>query len=227
MEITRAIASIPLFEGLPRSQIDDLAMIMVDQVFEKGQEIFTEGEQAEGFYVVISGRVKIYKVSTEGKEQILHIFGPGDPFGEVPVFTGERFPASAAALERSRIFFFPRDSFVRLIRRNPELALNMLAILARRLKRFAHMVENLSLREVPGRLAAHLLYLSRMKEGATELTLDISKTQLASLLGTIPETLSRILTRMKKRGLIRIEGPRIQLLDLEGLEALAEAGERL
>ncbi len=227
MEIAKIIASIPLFNGLPKSQIDDLAMIMADQIFEKGQTIFTEGEEAKGFYVLISGRVKIYKVSLEGKEQILHIFGPGDPFGEVPVFTGERFPAHAAAMQRSRIFFFPRDSFVRLIRKNPDLALNMLAILARRLRRFSSLVEDLSLKEVPGRVAAYLLYLSRLDRGATEVTLDISKTQLASLLGTIPETLSRILARMKKRGLIQIEGAKIQLLDLEGLEALAEAEEKL
>jgi len=227
MEIAKIIEGIPLFKGLPKSQIDDLAMIMADQIFEKGQQIFTEGEEAKGFYVVVDGRVKIYKVSLDGKELILHIFGSGNPFGEVPVFTGERFPAHAAAMERSRIFFFPRDSFVTLIRKNPDLALNMLAILARRLKRFAALVEELSLKEVPGRVATHLLYLSRLNQGATEFTLDISKAQFASLLGTIPETLSRILSRMKKRGLIQIDGARIQLLDIEGLEALAEASEKL
>ena len=102
--------------------------------------------------------------------------------------------------------FFPRPAFVDLIKRNPALALNMMAVLARRLRRFTGMIENLSLKEVPGRLAAHFLYLSDRKEGARELKLDISKNQLASLLGTIPETLSRILARMGKEGLIETIG---------------------
>jgi len=170
--------------------------------------------------------VKIYKVSWEGKEQILHIFGPGEPFGEVPVFEGQRFPANAAALEQSRIFLFPREAFIRLIRRTPDLALSMLATLSKRLRRFTQLIEELSLKEVPGRLAAYLTYLSQKTDGAQELELelDISKAQLASLLGTIPETLSRILAKMKKRGLIDMDGPRIKILDPETLEDIAEAG---
>ena len=89
------IARVPLFEGLPPGQIEDLAMIVTDQLFKKGETIFSEGEDGNGFYVVITGRVKIFKLSPEGKEQILHFFGPGEPFGEVPVFTGQQFPANA------------------------------------------------------------------------------------------------------------------------------------
>ncbi|NTV32610.1 MAG: cyclic nucleotide-binding domain-containing protein, partial [Deltaproteobacteria bacterium] len=85
-------------------------MIVTDQVFRKGESIFSEGEEGNGFYVVITGRVKIFKLSSEGKEQILHFFGPGEPFGEVPVFAGQQFPANAEALEQSRVFFFPRKS---------------------------------------------------------------------------------------------------------------------
>ncbi len=224
MGIIDEIASIPLFQNLSQKHLGELSMIVVDQVFKKGQEIFSEGEDGTGFYVVITGRVKIYKVSWEGREQILHIFGPGEPFGEVPVFTGQKFPASAAAIEPSRIFFFPKDSFIRLIRREPELALGMLAVLSMRLRRFAALVEDLSLKEVPGRLAAYLLYLSQKRKNSLDLDLDISKTQLASLLGTIPETLSRILAKMKKAGLIEVEGARIRILDPDALEDLAEAG---
>ena len=128
MEIVKHIASIPLFEDLPKEQQEDLAMIVVDQVFKRGQTIFTEGDDATGFYVGVTGRVKIYKLSFEGKEQILHIFGPGEPFGEVPVFTGQNFPANAQAMDESRIFFFPRESFIELIKNNPSIALNMLAV---------------------------------------------------------------------------------------------------
>ena len=199
-------------------------MIVVDQVFRRGQIIFSEGDEGTGFYVVIWGRVKIFKLSSEGKEQILHIFGPREPFGEVPVFTGQHFPANAEAMEESRIFYFPRDSFIRLIEKNPSLALNMLAVLSRRLHRFTRLIDDLSLKEVPGRLASYLLYMSEQKRGSDELELNITKGQLASLLGTIPETLSRILGRMTRQGLIESEGPRIKILDRQGLEGLAGYG---
>jgi CRP-like cAMP-binding protein len=227
MDLATHIASIPIFDGLPRSQLEDLSMIVVDQMFKRGQSIFSEGDDGNGFYVLVWGRVKIFKVSWEGKEQILHIFGPGEPFGEVPVFAGQQFPASAESMEESRIFFFPRDAFIHLIKKNPDIALNMLAVLSRRLRRFTQLVEDLSLKEVPGRLAAYLLYLRELNKGSQELKLDISKVQLASLLGTIPETLSRILGKMRKAGLIESEGPRIKILDLQGLEDLAEAGGHL
>ena len=227
MDLISHIAAIPLFEGLPKTQHEDLAMIVVDQVFNRRQIIFSEGDAAIGFYVVISGRVKIYKLSSEGKEQILHIFGPGEPFGEVPVFTGQHFPANAEAMEKSRVFFFPRDSFIDLIKTNPSLALNMLAILSTRLRRFARLIDDLSLKEVPGRLAAYVLYLSEQGKGANNLELTITKTQLASLLGTIPETLSRILRKMVEQGFIESDGPRIRILDREALEDIAEAGGRL
>ena len=227
MDIAKRIATIPLFEGLPAEQVEDIAAIVEEPVFRKGQSIFSEGDEGTGFYVVASGRVKVFKLSPEGKEQILHILGPGEPFGEVPVFAGQHFPASAEALEESRLFFFPRASFVRLIRKNPGLALNMLAVLSRRLRVFASLIEDLSLKEVPGRLAAYLLYLSNKDRGATDLELTITKGQLASLLGTIPETLSRILGKMSAQGLIETDGRKITLLDPEGLATLAESGRGL
>lgn len=228
MDTIDHIAAIPLFQNLPGEHCEDLATIVVDRIFRQGQVIFSEGDEGNGFYVVISGRVKIFKLSAEGKEQILHIFGPGEPFGEVPVFAGEHFPAHAEAIEESRILFFPRNAFVDLIRKDPSLALNMLAVLSRRLRRFTMLIEDLSLKEVPGRLAAYLLYLSERKDGADDLVLDISKGQLASLLGTIPETLSRILAKMTGEELIRSDGPRsIQILDRDGLEELASGEKRL
>lgn len=227
MELISEIASIPLFADLPKPQLAELAMIVVDQLLPRGRTIFMEGDEATGFYVVISGRVKIYKLSADGKEQIIHIFGGGEPFGEVPVFAGQRFPAWAETLEESRIFFFPRAAFISLIQQDPSLALNMLAVLSRRLRQLVFLIEDLSLKEVPGRLAAHLLLLSERQNGADEVELDLAKGQLASLLGTIPETLSRILAKMSKQGFILTTGPRIKILDRPGLQELATAGRRL
>jgi len=225
--ITDQISTIPLFEGLPDDQLRELASIVVDSNYQRGQTIFSEGDDGAGFYVVVSGRVKIFKLSAEGKEQILHIFDDGEPFGEVAVFAGMQFPANAEAMEESRIFYFPRNALVDLIKKDPFIALNMLAVLSRRLRGFAALIDDLSLKEVPGRLAAHLLFLSEQKEGSTDLELSITKGQLASLLGTIPETLSRILTRMSKLGLIESSGSRLRILDRDALQDLADGIEKI
>ena len=223
-DIIAIISAIPLFSGLPDNQIQAIKQIAVEKHMNKGQTIFSEGDQGKGFYVVVDGRVKIYKVSTEGKEQILHIFGSGQPFGEVPVFSGQKFPANAQAIAETLLLFFPRNAFVELIADNPSLALNMLAVMSTKLRQFAIQIENLSLKECPARLASYLNYLADEQGNDDVVTLNISKGQLASILGTIPETLSRIFAKLSVQGLIRVEGPKITLLDREGLEDLAEYG---
>ena len=136
-KILGIISTTPLFNGLPEDQIVAIKKIAVKKQYNKGEIIFSEGDEGKGFFLIAEGRVKVFKVSTEGKEQILHIFGPGQPFGEVPVFTGQRFPANAQAIDETRALFFPRDSIVNLIAANPSLALNMLAVMSKKLRQFA------------------------------------------------------------------------------------------
>jgi len=218
------ISESPLFAGLPQDQLESIQEIIIEKEFGKGENIFSEGEEGAGFYVVSQGMVKIFKVSIEGKEHILHIFGIGEVFGEVPVFMGKSYPANAEVIKKSSVLFFPRESFVNLIATNPSLSLNMLAVLSMRLRQFAVQIENLSLKEVPGRMASYLILLSKEQDRIDSISLTISKSQLASLLGTIPETLSRILARMSSRNLIQVDGREITLLDMDGLEDLAESG---
>ncbi len=168
------------------------------------------------------GRVKVYKLSSSGREQILHIFGEGDHFAEVPAFDGECFPASASALEQTEVLFFPRQLFLTLLEQNPNLAINLVKSFARHLRRFSQLVDNLSLREVPGRLAAYLLALSQQTNNADHVELDISKGQLAALLGTIPETLSRAFYKLDRDGIISIKGASIDLCDRTALETLTK-----
>lgn len=228
MDIINFITTIPLFQSLEEKNYQDLSGIILTRKFKKGEIIFSEYDEADGFYVAVSGRVKIFKSSPEGKEQILHIFGPGDPFGEIAVFTGKNFPASAQTLENSETLFFPKNDFIGLIKKDPALSLNMLSVLSMRLKRFSSLIEDLSLKEVPGRLAAYFLYLSDRNDSCDELILDISKTQLASILGTIPETLSRILTKMTRENLIESDGKRKFLIkDRDSLIDLAEGEKKL
>jgi len=223
-EIFAIIAGIPLFNGLPEEQLRAIKQIAVEKKVNKGEAIFSEGDEGKGFFVVLEGRVKIYKVSAEGKEQILHIFGQGQPFGEAPVFAGQKFPANAQAISKGRLLFFPRTAFVALITENPSLSLNMLAIMSSKLREFTIQIENLSLKEIPARLASYLIYLADEQQSEDVVTLGISKGQLASILGTIPETLSRIFAKLSGQDLIRVQGPKITLLDREGLEDLAEFG---
>lgn len=218
MKPRQVISSSSLFQGLPEKEIDLIVAIAIERSYQKGESIFFEGEPANGFYMVGEGKVKIFKMSLGGKEQILHIFGEGEIFGEVPVFHGMPFPASAETLAVTRLLFFPRDTFVALVTRNPSIALNMLAVLSMRLRRFTVQIENLSLKEVPARLAGYLLYLLEEQNREDYVELEISKGQLASLLGTIPETLSRIFAKMSEEGLIEVAGRRINILDRPGLE---------
>lgn len=220
------LAKISLFSGLLSVQYEALSRIGVKHSFQKGERIFSEGDAGTGFYVVCSGRVKIFKVSLEGKEQILHFCGPGDSFGEVSVFTGQGFPADALATLASTVLFFPRGAFTQLIRQDPTLALNMMAQLSKRLRQFAGLIEDLSLKEVPGRLAKYLIYLSG-REANNTVDLDVSKGQLAALLGTIPETLSRILAKLNRQGVIRSQGAQIRILDRQGLEEISLGGKWL
>ncbi|MDL2124670.1 MAG: Crp/Fnr family transcriptional regulator, partial [Deltaproteobacteria bacterium] len=130
----------------------------------------------------------------------------------------------AQAILKSHLLFFHRTAFVQLITTNPSLAMNMLAVLSMRLREFTVQIENLSLKEVPGRLSSYLIYLADEQKSGTNIFLPISKGQLASLLGTIPETLSRIFAKMSSQNLIEINGRKIKLLDRSSLEDLAEHG---
>jgi CRP/FNR family transcriptional regulator, dissimilatory nitrate respiration regulator len=216
-----------LFGGLADEHIAEIEKIAVNKHFHKGEVIFHDGDEGAGFYLIATGSVSVYKLSPEGKEQILHIVKEGDTIGAAPVFSGQSFPANAKAITKSRLLFFGRHQFIRLITGKPSLMMNILALLAARLRAFTIQVENLSLKEIPGRLASCLLYLSQEQGGKNLIKLNISKTQLANLLGTGPESLSRALGDMKHKKLIAEEGANIRLIDRDSLEKLAESGKSL
>ncbi|WP_045222156.1 Crp/Fnr family transcriptional regulator [Desulfonatronum thioautotrophicum] len=220
-DIVAVLSQSPVFQGLPESQLRALARIADPITYNPGDLIFSEGEDAAGFFFVVAGQVKISKISFEGKEQVLHFVGPGEIFAEVPVYSGGTYPANAEALRESRTFFFPRQAIRRLLANDPNLAMNMLADLSRRLRQLTRLVENLSLKESPARLAAYLLHASEELMRGDQVELDVTKGQLATLLGTTPETLSRTLKKMSETGQIQVQGRTIKLLDKPGLEQMA------
>jgi CRP-like cAMP-binding protein len=222
----------PLFAGLQEKDLQKIRAIATPRQFRKRDILFSDGGEAKGFYVILTGKVKLYKISLEGKEQILHIVSAPDTFAEAALFLEGTYPAFAETLMDSQLLFFPKRNFIELIEKNPQLSINMIVSLSQYLKRFASLIEELSLKEVSSRIAKYLIDLSlklskvdttRFREGkvSTEIELDLSKTQLASKLGTISETLSRTLAKMRAKKIIDVKKNRILILNRELLEEMA------
>ncbi len=222
----QSINKISLFAGLPEEQLEKISDVVIQKKCQKNELLFSADEKASGFYSITKGKVKVFRSAPSGKEQIIHVFGPGDIFGEVPVFQGGSYPANAVTMTKAELYYFGRDEFRRTIAEDPDLAMNMLAMLSGRLRQLVNQVAALSLSEVPGRLASYLLLL-RSSQGSDELTLELPKGQIASYLGTIQETLSRVLKKMTKEEIISVEGKKIEILDEITLQALANGDEQL
>ena len=215
----------PLFAGVGVKDLRRIRPIASLRQVGKKEILFSEGEEARGFYVVLSGKVKLYKISPEGKEQILHVVSAPDTFAEAALFLEGSYPAFAEVLSDSQLLFFPKRDFIHLIEKNPKLSINMIVTFSHYLKKFSLLIEELSLKEVSSRIAKYLIDLSlkSSKEGRNpkEVDLDLSKTQIAQKLGTISETFSRTLAKMKTKGIIDVKRNRILILDREALGELA------
>jgi len=209
------------FRQLTDEQMAGLAPLCNILRFDEGELIFQEGAEATAFYIVLSGKVQIYKISREGKEMILHLFGPGDMFAEVPIFSGiPRYPANSLCMTACEILSIQGEGFRTLTKAHPDIALSILTVFAKRLHEFSEIIEDLSLRTVDSRLAKYLLSVS--ENSPDKAIIMIHKKTLASILGTIPETLSRSFKKLSNEGLVTVDGNKIHLLNRNGLETLAE-----
>jgi CRP-like cAMP-binding protein len=191
-----------LFSSFSEREIELLSPSLSLRKVRRGEQIFSEGLQATAFFAVISGKVKVYKLSPDGKEHTLHIHGSGELVAEAAIFDSMAYPASCSAMEDSTLVRISRDAFIRLLKRHPELSLKMMSAYSKRLRQFVSKIEELSMRDIRSRLAGYLLTNSKAEKGVTACRLKYSKKELASLLGTIPETLSRALSFLKQQGLI-------------------------
>lgn len=208
------------FRLLNDEQLDALALLCHIHKYQAGELIFTQGEDATVFYIVLTGKVQIYKISAEGKEMILHLFGPGNIFAEVPIFSGiPQYPANSLCMEDSEVLAIQGPEFKALVSRYPDMALNLLSVFAKKLHEFSELIEDLSLRTVESRLAKYLLSVS--ENSPDKAVIYIHKKTLAAILGTIPETLSRTFKKLSDNGYIKVDGNRIQLLEREKLVEVA------
>jgi len=217
------IKKTPLFSGLAPEEIEKIGDIAQEKKYKKNEVIFSEGEEAKGFFIVIAGRIKIYKISPDGKEKIIYLPTAGETFAEAALFSGGKYPAYAETLGSSILLFFPKDRFIKLIEKNPQLSLNMLGNLSQFLHKYNRMIEELSFQDVSSRLARYFIRLWEKggKNQEMEIELEMSKTQLASHLGTISETLSRTLKKFKDHHLIDVKKNRIRLIDFDKIEAIS------
>ena len=214
-----------LFSGVPEEDLEVLAQMAVSKPCARQSTIFNEGREAQGFYLLTSGYVKLVKSSPDGKEYILRLVGPGETFAEAAVFGDAPYPASAMTLEDCQTLFFPKAPFLRHLAASPNLARNMLATLSRLNLHLTRQLEDLSLKEVSARLARYILERCQEAHGKIEaglaFELPTTKTHLASYLGTIGETLSRTLSRFKGEGVIEVDKAWITILDPGILKKLA------
>ncbi|MGD8719208.1 MAG: Crp/Fnr family transcriptional regulator [Candidatus Zixiibacteriota bacterium] len=216
------LAASPLFKNASPDDVGRVASSSYLREFGRGEMLFSEEDDAAAFFVVAEGRVKVFKQSPDGRELIIKIMRAGDMVGEAAALTGGRYPASAQALEDTTAAEVPRREFIALVKEAPELALGIIAALSARLYQISAVLEKLTLKEVPARLASYLLERATGGgRGPERVDLDVSKTALAAELGTVPETLSRALRRLADAGVIEVEGRRVVILDPASLRLLA------
>jgi len=223
ISLIAAVRRAAMFSALKPSVLGGLLDRCRTRRYNAGQVIFTADAPAEAFFVILTGQVKVYKLSPRGEEQILHLYGPGETFGEAAALSLGTYPACAEALEPSDLLVVQRPVLRDAIGRDPDLCLGIIAGLSGKLQEFAELIEQLSLRQVPARLAKVLLDEAQ-RAGSKTFRLRQSKRQLAARIGTAAETLSRTLGRLKADGLIDVAGSQITLRDVEGLEGLCRNG---
>ncbi len=213
----------PLFAALDESELNSLAARCGIRPYSAGEILFSEGEACKGLYIVVSGRIRIFKTSPGCREHVLAIEGPGASVAELPVFDGGGYPASGSALENTEALFVSRADLRSICLETPEVALKMLQVVGARLHRLVGIVEELSFSTVRRRLISWLLRQASAEGRTTErgvvFTLAASHRKLASQIGTVRELVSRNLARLQAQSFIEMSGPQITILDREGLEA--------
>ncbi|MER3472667.1 MAG: Crp/Fnr family transcriptional regulator [Armatimonadota bacterium] len=185
----------------------------------RGEVLFLRGEPGRGLYVVLQGAIRLYNSSANGREQVIGVERSGSVIGELPLFDGGNQPYSAEAMMPSRLVFIPREHFLSVLHAHPELMQAALRALAIRMRRLLYLVEELSLHEVPERVARYLL--AQEKERGACFTLDYTHAEIAAQLGTVREVITRTLNRFRKAGWIAVQDGQITVLDRDALQALA------
>ncbi len=212
--IANSLRSCQIFSGLSPSDLAAIADISVVKSLEKGDYLFREGEPAQGFYIVQSGAINVHRVTSAGKEQVIHVFRMHESFAEAALATYSGYPADACALEASQVLLIQKDGFLGLLRRQPELALRMLASMSVHLRVLVGQLEDLTLRDVETRLANWLVKRCPDPSSQRPVTFELKTTKrvLAAELGTVSETFSRTLAKFREQKLIAVDGKKLTVI---------------
>jgi CRP/FNR family transcriptional regulator len=216
-----------LFSSLTQPELHLLAARTVRKLFSAGELLFSEGEPCSGLHIIVRGRVRIFKTSASGREQVLAENVPGESIAEIPIFDGGPYPASAVAVEDADLAFISRRDFNAYCLEHPEVALKVLSVVGARLRRLVGIIEELSFTTIRQRLISALIKLAQ-NEGKTtargiEFQLPSTHQELAHQLGTVRELISRNLMRLQAEGLLDVDARQIVVKDMKGLSAILEA----
>jgi CRP/FNR family transcriptional regulator, cyclic AMP receptor protein len=225
--IVELLRQMPIFAELEDTTIHQLAARCVTRDFGVGRVLFTAGDTCRGLYMIQSGRVRIYRTSPDGKEQILHIEGPGRPVAELPLFDGGPYPASAITLEPSRLMFLARDDFEAMYREHPDVAHGVIRALGKRLRHLVQVTETLAFHDVAARLAMLLVGYTERSGLPTplgiEITLDRTQEELSMEIGSARESVSRAMRQLKRTGLVQtLPRGRLRIPDVAKLRSRAQ-----
>ena len=218
----RALEEMTLLQGLAPQELSELARDAVWKTFAPGEFVFHQGEEARRFHVLHSGMLKLFRSTAEGREQTVHLVEEGDPFCLCSLYGAKTLPVSALTMSACEVVAFSVKSMEKQLRRSPLVLLNIVRVLNTRLMHSYQMIEDLALRNIHQRVASFLLHAARVRGGdSLRVTLLVSRQEVAKILGTTPETISRVLARLCQDGLIEARGREIILLDHKGLVDVA------
>ncbi len=212
------LKSIPYFSGLKPAELDSVRKLIFEKRYDQGEMILLEGDAAEALYFVAFGIVKVFKTSADGKEQILKIMRPGEPVNDAPMFNGGLNPASAQAMGQVLLYGITKSDLEAIIRSQPQVALNVIKVMAGELRHLMSLVEDLSFRHVTGRVAKILLEYAGDEKGAEP---RLTQRDMAAMAGTVREVVSRSLKTLEEEGVIRLDRHRIVITDEAALKEKA------
>ncbi|PRX34903.1 CRP/FNR family transcriptional regulator [Orenia metallireducens] len=212
----------PYFSELDSEKLIEISKLIITKSYKKGEIIFFEGDLGESLYLVKSGKVKLIKMVESGEEQIINIVKTGDIFAEVVLFDDGNYPATAITMEDTEVGIINGRDIEKLMYRIPEIALKILKVMSKRLRRAQQRIRNLGLKDTTSRTASALVYLAQEHgvgdETKVEINLSLTQQELASLIGTSRETVSRTLNKFKDEGLVLVSRQKIVIKDLAGLK---------
>ena len=212
------LQSSPYFSNLSAIQIDSISKYVVERSLAKGEMITQEGEPGEALYFVVSGAVKCFKTSEEGKEQIIRIVLPGDSFNEVAVFDNDPNPISSEAMSLVTLYSVAKQDMEKLLLDYPQVIPNVVQILSLRIRDLLELVEDLSFRHVIARIARLLLEYAGDGTGPRP---KLTQQEMAATVGTAREVVGRSLKTLHEDGVIRMERNRLIISDKEALKLMA------